>query len=69
MSEYTEMIEEGTICEVCGVVFIDLDSPGSPRACENCGGPAIDKHQPTECAECGEKLTVGELLAHVTKRH
>ena len=35
MSEFTEMIVEGILCETCGV-FIEGDPPGHPRNCEDC---------------------------------
>lgn len=45
MSENTEMILEGTLCQVCGALMEDLvpdkgnklkDPPGFPRTCEDC---------------------------------
>lgn len=35
MGDIAEAILDGTLCEVCGV-FIDMDSPGYPRACDGC---------------------------------
>lgn len=37
MSEITEDVMEGLLCEDCGA-FIDGDAPGYPRECEDCEG-------------------------------
>ena len=45
MGEVSEMILDGTLCQICGGVFADLipdkgrtllDSPGHPRTCKSC---------------------------------
>ena len=36
MSEITELILDGFICEVCCAVFDDHETPGHPRTCEDC---------------------------------
>lgn len=47
MGEITEMMLDGTLCEVCGGLMEDLvpeegsellDAPGYPRRCPDCGG-------------------------------
>ena len=35
MSEYTEEVLDGFLCEECGG-FIDGKSPGHPRKCKEC---------------------------------
>lgn len=37
MGEIAEMVIEGLLCQECGC-FIDGDTPGYPRSCEDCGG-------------------------------
>lgn len=40
MGEITEMIMDGTLCDVCGAVFDDIVEgkvePGHPRTCDDC---------------------------------
>lgn len=35
MSEATEMIAEGLLCQCCGV-YLDEATPGHPRWCDDC---------------------------------
>ena len=41
MGEIAEMILDGTLCEGCGEVFGDFDSPGFPRRCSACRPRAV----------------------------
>lgn len=38
MGEVAEMILEGLLCQECGGVMDDLESPGYPRTCDFCRG-------------------------------
>lgn len=33
-----DQIIDGLMCQVCGVYMDDLESPGFPRSCKDCGG-------------------------------
>ena len=37
MSEYTEMVLDGTLCQVCGQL-VNEKPVGYPVTCEDCGG-------------------------------
>ena len=37
MGEISEMMIDGTLCQVCGV-YLDGETPGFPRTCTHCGG-------------------------------
>jgi hypothetical protein len=41
MGEIAEMMQEGLLCEVCGV-FIDMGTAGVPRRCNECLLEACD---------------------------
>lgn len=36
MGEIAEMMLDGTLCEGCGTVFDDHETPGYPRRCASC---------------------------------
>ena len=36
MSEVTDMILGGLMCQICGAYMDDLEEPGHPRTCEDC---------------------------------
>lgn len=36
MGETTDMILNGFLCEGCGVLMDNFESPGYPRLCEEC---------------------------------
>ena len=42
MGEIAEMMLDGTLCERCGV-FLDGDSPGYPRYCEDCAKDEVQQ--------------------------
>jgi hypothetical protein len=36
MGDIADMMIEGDACQQCGVPFLDGESPGYPRKCEDC---------------------------------
>lgn len=38
MGEISEMILDGTLCQICGVFLEDEEDAGYPRTCEGCEG-------------------------------
>lgn len=40
MGEIAEMMVDGTLCQRCGV-FLDGDSPGYPRYCQDCAEDVV----------------------------
>ena len=38
MGEYADYMINGDDCEKCGMHFMDDESPGHPRTCNDCGG-------------------------------
>ena len=38
MGEIADYMLDGDDCQVCGMHFMDDESPGYPRTCDDCGG-------------------------------
>jgi methionyl-tRNA synthetase len=47
MGDIADMILEGILCDVCGMLFVDHNIPGHPRTCDDCQ---------RQCFDCGEDL-------------
>lgn len=36
MGDISEMMLDGTLCQVCGELIEDMSCPGYPRTCDSC---------------------------------
>lgn len=69
MGDIADMMLDGTLCESCGVVFDDRQSPGYPRYCDDCQQEGRAPKVKTPCAVCGRRVKVAGMTDHMRAVH
>lgn len=67
MGDISEMLLDGSHCEVCMQFF--GDACGYPRRCQGCGGSVVDFPGKVACPVCGKRVKPAGLMMHQIDVH